>query len=50
VSNRFGRVIAACALRGGREVRFAEEPERHAVVLGAPSRSEFSTNHEEAAG
>ncbi len=50
VSNRFGRVIAACASRGGREVRFAEEAERHDVVPDAPSRSAFSTNHEEAAG
>ena len=41
VSNRFGRVIAACASRVGREVRFAEEPERHAVGPDAPSRSRF---------
>jgi hypothetical protein len=30
-SNRFGRVLVASALRVGREVRFAEELERHAV-------------------
>ena len=50
VSNRFGRVIAACASRGGCEVRFAEEPERHAVVPDAPSRSACSTNQRAAAG
>ena len=49
VSSRFGRVLAACASRVGREVRFAEAPERHAVSGDEPSRSAFSTNQEEAA-
>jgi hypothetical protein len=48
-STRFGRVLAACASRVGREVRFAEEPERHAVVPDALRRPAFSTNQEEAA-
>jgi hypothetical protein len=50
VSNRFGRLLAACASRVGREVRFAEESERHAVGPDAMSRSALSTNQEEAAG
>ena len=49
-SKRFGRVLAACAARVGRQVRFAEEPERHAFGADALSRSTFSTNQEEAAG
>jgi hypothetical protein len=49
-SNRFGRALAACASRVGREARFAEEPERHAVGADALRRSAFLTNHEEAAG
>ncbi len=48
-SKRFGRVLAACASRVGREVRLAEETERHAFGADAPSRSTFSTNQEEAA-
>jgi hypothetical protein len=47
---RFGCVLAVCASRVGREVRFAEETERHAVGANAPSRSTFSTNQQEAAG
>ena len=46
---RFGRVLATCASRVGREVRFAKETERHAFGTNAPSRSTFSTNQEEAA-
>jgi hypothetical protein len=50
VRPRFGRALAVCASRVGREARFAEEPERHAVRPDPPSRSALSTNQEEAAG
>jgi len=49
-SEGFGRVLAACASQVGREVRFADEPERHAVRTSAPGSSTFSTNEKEAAG
>jgi len=49
-SERFGRVLAACASRVGRAVRFADEPERQAVGPDSRSRSTFSTNQKEAAG
>jgi hypothetical protein len=47
---RFGWVLAACASSVGRDVRFAEEPERRAVGVEAQSSSTFPTNPEEAAG
>lgn len=49
-SERFGRVLAMCASRVEREVRFADEPERHAVGLESTGRSTFSTNEKEGAG
>jgi hypothetical protein len=49
-SKRFGRVLAACAARVGRELRFAEEPERHAFGADAPRSSMSSNNQEEATG
>ena len=47
---RFGRVLAACASSVGRDVRFADEPERRAVGAEAQSSSTFPTNQKEAAG
>ena len=47
---RFGRVLAACASSVGREVRFADEPERRAVGVEAQSSSTFPTKQKEAAG
>ena len=48
-SKRFGSVLEACALRIGREVRFAEEPERHAFGVDPPSFPTLSINQKEAA-
>ncbi len=47
---RFGRVLAAFASSVGRELRFADEPERRVVGAEAQSSSTFPTNQKEAAG
>ena len=47
---RFGRVIATCASSAGREMRFADPPERCALGAGAATRSTFPNNQKEAAG
>ncbi len=50
IRQRFGRLLASCAGRIGREMRFADQPELCALEADAPSRSTFPNNRKEAAG